>query len=70
MANHSAKDPKIIKFTTATRGLFVSWAIGVLAIWMLLTIVKKEMQPLDDSIIYVLGILMTGKVGQRFAEDK
>ena len=67
MAEHIMDDPK--GKVSATRVVFVIWGLGVLAVWILISIVEMKMQVLDNSIIYVLGIFMTGKVGQRFAEN-
>ena len=54
---------------SATRVVFVLWGLGVLFVWTIVSIGQQNLQNLDQSIIYVLGILMTGKVGQKYFED-
>ncbi len=54
---------------SATRVVFVLWGLGVLAVWIIVSIGQQQLQILDPSIIYVLGILMTGKVGQKWFEN-
>lgn len=54
---------------SATRVVFVLWGLGVLFVWILVSIGQQSLQTLDQSIIYILGILMTGKVGQKYFEE-
>jgi hypothetical protein len=53
---------------SATRLAFLLWAVGVLAVWIYSSIKNATLQPVDNSITTILGILMTGKVVQRFGE--
>lgn len=53
---------------SATRLAFLLWAIGVLAVWIWCSFKNCELQPIDESVRWILGILMTGKVVQRFGE--
>jgi hypothetical protein len=53
---------------SATRLAFLLWAVGVLAVWVYTSIKNGSIQPLDGSVTTILGILMTGKVVQRFGE--
>ena len=53
---------------SATRLAFLLWAVGVLIVWVYTSVVKgASSQPIDNSVIVVLGILMTGKVTQSFS---
>ena len=54
---------------SATRLGFLLWVVGVLAVWMYASYVKKALQPIDSSVVTVIGILMTGKTVQRFGEN-
>lgn len=53
---------------SATRLAFLLWAIGVLTVWIIVSLQKWALQPIDGSISTILGILMTGKVIQKFGE--
>lgn len=55
---------------SSTRLAFLLWAIGVLVVWIIASVEKKTLQPIDSSVTTVLGILMTGKVVQKFGEAK
>ena len=55
---------------SSTRLVFVGWAFGILLVWAFVSIKKKEMQPLDQSLSLIMGILMTGKVAQKQNEVK
>ncbi|NHR06829.1 hypothetical protein HA052_16705 [Chromobacterium haemolyticum] len=53
---------------SATRLAFLLWALGVLLVWAYTSIQKGSPSlPIDNSVIVVLGILMTGKVTQSFS---
>ena len=53
---------------SATRLAFLLWAIGVLATWIYASLQNGGLEKVDSSVTTILGILMTGKVAQRFAE--
>ena len=53
---------------SATRLAFLAWALGVLVVWISVSFARNSLQPINPSVTYVLGILMTGKVIQRFRE--
>lgn len=55
---------------SSTRLAFLLWSIGVLAAWLYVSIKVAALQPLDESIIMIMGVFMTGKVAQRFTESK
>lgn len=44
------------------------WTLGVLTCWVVVSIQKQALQPLDESVTTLTGILISGKVVQRFAE--
>ncbi|HVL14076.1 MAG TPA: hypothetical protein VM529_16015 [Gemmata sp.] len=50
---------------SVTRLVFVAWAVGVLAVWVRLSLKEGHLAVIPDSVMYILGILMTGKVVQR-----
>lgn len=54
---------------SATRLAFLLWALGVLAVWIYSSIKNNSLQAIDGSVTTILGILMTGKVVQRFGEN-
>lgn len=55
---------------SATRLAFLAWIFGALIIWGAGSINDKKMQPVPDSIQVLIGILMTGKVAQKFGEER
>ncbi len=54
---------------SSSRLAFLLWVVGVLFTWILLSITSGSLQPLDNSVTAILGILMTGKVAQKFGEN-
>jgi hypothetical protein len=53
---------------SATRLAFILWSVGILFAWLYISIAKKELQPIDSSMVMTLGVFMTGKVTQSFVE--
>lgn len=53
---------------SATRLAFLLWLIGVLATWIFISIKNSSLTTIPDSVITLIGILMTGKVVQKFGE--
>lgn len=53
---------------SATRLAMHLWVIGVLVAWVWVSITKKEMADIPNGVIAVLGILVSGKVVQKFGE--
>ena len=53
---------------SATRLAFLLWAVGVLAVWIYSSIENNNLAKIDNTVVTVLGILMTGKAVQRFGE--
>jgi hypothetical protein len=54
---------------SATRLAFLLWAVGVLAVWTYESITKNALQPVDNTVTTILGVLMTGKVVQSFSPN-
>lgn len=68
--------PKITQFLqegdgqfSATRLGFLLWVIGVLIVWVIDSLISKTLQPIPEQVQVLIGILMTGKVVQRFGEN-
>ena len=57
---------------SSTRLVFFVWSMGVLVMWILscISATPIELQSIDPSIQTLLGILMSGKVIQKFGETK
>ncbi len=53
---------------SASRLAFLIWIAGVLVVWLITSIKSSSLQEIPDSISTVIGILMTGKVVQKFGE--
>lgn len=53
---------------SSTRVILLVCFIGVVAVWAGLSIKAGSMQPIPDGITTILGIVMSGKVIQRFGE--
>jgi hypothetical protein len=55
---------------SATRLAFLYWALGVLIVWIVESLASKPMviAKIDSNVTTILGILMTGKVVQKFGE--
>jgi hypothetical protein len=55
---------------SSTRLAFLIWALGVLAVWIIASVTAQPiaLTRIDPSVTTVLGILMTGKVVQKFGE--
>lgn len=55
---------------SATRLGFLLWVIGALVVWIItsLTSEPRQLARVDPSVVTIVGILMTGKVAQKFGE--
>jgi|TARA_R110000824_G_scaffold20545_15_gene77438 hypothetical protein len=53
---------------SSTRLAFMAWSLIVLATWAIVSYQSGELIKLDNSIVSILGVLMSGKVVQRFGE--
>lgn len=54
---------------SATRLAFLLWVVGLLVIWLLAFFKTGAMPEIPTSVLTLLGILMGGKVVQRFGEN-
>lgn len=54
---------------SATRLAFLAWAFGALIVWSAGSLHDQKMQEVPSSIQVLIGILMTGKVAQKFGEE-
>ena len=62
------QDKKTKEFS-ATRLAFLLWSVGVLAVWAYASISMMQLQAVPESVVTILGLLVTGKVVQRYAEQ-
>ncbi|HWX20691.1 MAG TPA: hypothetical protein VN578_12400 [Candidatus Binatia bacterium] len=53
---------------SATRLAFLLWTAGVLAVWIISSLAERTLAHVDPSVTTIIGILMTGKVVQKFGE--
>lgn len=53
---------------SSTRLAFLLWAVGVIIIWIVNSAKSGILQPVDGSVITIMGIVMGGKVVQKFGE--
>jgi hypothetical protein len=53
---------------SATRLAFLAWSLGVLAVWATNSATSGKSFTLDSQVVYILGILMGGKVTQSISE--
>lgn len=53
---------------SSTRLAFLLWAVGVLAVWMIVSVKSGALATVPQEVIAVLGVVMTGKVVQKFGE--
>lgn len=54
---------------SAMRLAFLMMIFCFLAMWVLESYTQMKMAKIDNSVIYLIGILMTGKVAQSVAEN-
>lgn len=53
---------------SATRLAFLAWIFGALIVWGAGSFHENKIQEVPESVIALIGILMTGKTIQRFGE--
>lgn len=56
--------------TSATRIVFIIWCMGVLIGWFYVSWEAKELKPIPQSVVTLLGLLAGVKATQRLAEGK
>ncbi|TLU87323.1 MAG: hypothetical protein FDX21_00305 [Chlorobium sp.] len=54
---------------SATRLGFLLWVIGTLVVWIIGSIEKNALLPIDQSVITIIGALMVGKTVQSFSPN-
>lgn len=67
------KEGKNHKFSSS-RLLASSWGLGVLVVWIVTSVISTSkgggLQPIPESVVTILGILVGGKTLQRFGENE
>jgi len=53
---------------SSNRLLFIIWILGVLSVWIVLCLKSGTLLEIPDSVTAITGIIITGKVTQKFAE--
>lgn len=54
---------------SSMRLAFLLWVVGVLAIWGVASLKAGELKIIPDSVTTIIGVLMGGKVMQKFGEQ-
>lgn len=54
---------------SSTRLAFIMTMISFLSMWILQSTNEKKVAPIDNSVIYLIGVLMMGKVAQSVSEN-
>lgn len=52
---------------SATRLAFLLWSFFVLTVWCYVSIKTEKLVTIDQQVVTIIGILMTGKVVQSFS---
>lgn len=60
-----SSDPESI---SAIRACCLLWSIGVLIVWIIISISKFSIQPVDSSVASIIMGLAVAKVGQKYVE--
>ena len=55
---------------SAMRLAFIVWIFGIFGVWTFASIKAGALQNIPESILYFVGILVTGKFTQRAVEKK
>jgi len=53
---------------SAMRLAFLLWSLVLLVIWAIVSYRTNALQDIPESVVTILGILITGKVVQRYGE--
>jgi len=53
---------------SSTRLVMILWMLGVLIVWIYKSLTQTELQPIPESVVAVIGIIVTGKAVQRYGE--
>lgn len=54
---------------SSMRLAFLLWVVGVLVIWGVASLKAGELKMIPDSVTTIVGVLMGGKVMQKFGEQ-
>ncbi len=54
---------------SAMRVAMLGWAAGILILWGWTSFASNELQAIPESVTTLFGILVTGKVVQRYSEN-
>ena len=54
---------------SASRLLLLLWGVGVLVTWIIASVMGDELEDIPNSVVTILGILISGKTVQRFGEN-
>ncbi|MDD2816288.1 MAG: hypothetical protein PHP00_11230 [Thiotrichaceae bacterium] len=54
---------------SSMRLAFLLWVVGVLTIWGVASLKTGELKVIPDSVTTIIGLLMGGKVMQKFGEQ-
>ncbi len=55
---------------SSVRGVMVAWCLGVLLVWGYNSIVAHILSDIPESVVAIIGILVTGKYFQKKIEVK
>ncbi|MCU0568163.1 MAG: hypothetical protein MUF49_16390 [Oculatellaceae cyanobacterium Prado106] len=53
---------------SSSRLLIIIWGLGVFGVWAYASIKSSTLQPIPESVITIIGVLIVGKTAQRFGE--
>ena len=53
---------------SSSRGILIAWAIGVLFCWGWVSLTSSILQPIPETVLALIGILVTGKTIQKKIE--
>jgi len=56
--------------SSSYRVIFVMWGVVPLLVWALLSVKAGEFLPLPPEYLYLMGLLITGKLVQKPLEEK
>jgi hypothetical protein len=53
---------------SSMRGVMITWCMGVLGVWGYLSLDKGALMEIPESVVFLVGILVTGKYLQKGVE--
>lgn len=54
---------------SATRLAFLMWSLFVLVVWCYVSVINQSLVDINEHVITIIGILMTGKVVQSYSPN-